>query len=209
MMKCAYHADREVRGVCSSCGRPICEECLVNLGGQPYCKACLQARMQRPARQVNGFVRFMLSLAPGIGHLYLGLFNRGMQFFVGTILGAILLGMLFPEILGLYIPAVIFFSIFDAREAHMRMAQGLEVEDKGFIETKDVRLQFQPRYVGYGLVGVGVLALYRVLVNDLFRFFFDDRYWQVREAVNGMTLGLLAIAGGLYLLKRNTGRGQY
>lgn len=203
-MHCAYHFDRDVRGICSSCGRPICEECLVDLNGQPYCKVCLAARVQRPGREINGFLRFVLSVAPGLGHLYMGLFNRGMQFFVGTILGSILLGMIFPGLLGLYIPAAIFFSIFDAREVHLRIAQGLEVEDKGFIDPKAIPMQWNQRHFGYGLVAVGALALWRVLMNDVLQALFPTRWYQVREAMNGMTLGMIAIAGGLYLLKRSS-----
>lgn len=203
-MNCAYHYDREVRGICSSCGRPICEDCLVDLNGQPYCKVCLIARVQRPAREINGFLRFVLSVAPGLGHLYMGLFNRGMQFFVGTILGAILLGMVFPGLLGLYIPAAIFFSIFDAREVHLRIAQGLEVEDKGFIDLKATPSEWNQRHIGYGLVIIGGLALWRVLMTDILQVMFGSRWYQVREAANGMTLGLLAILGGLYLLKGNS-----
>lgn len=203
-MNCAYHFDREVRGICSSCGRPICEDCLVDLNGQPYCKGCLAARIQRPVREINGFLRFMLSVAPGLGHLYMGLFNRGMQFFVGTILGSILLGMVFPGLLGLYIPAAIFFSIFDAREVHLRIAQGLEVEDKGFIDVNAIPMQWNHRHIGYALVGIGGLALWRVLMTDILQVIFRDRWYQVREAVNGMTLGVVAIAIGLYLLKRNS-----
>lgn len=200
-MNCAYHSDREVRGICSSCGRPVCADCLVDLMGQPFCKACLMNRVQRPAREINGFARFVLSVAPGIGHLYMGLTNRGMQFFLGTILGGILLGMVFPGILGLYIPAVIFFSIFDAREIHLRLAQGLEVEDRGFVDLKTLPVEWNQRHIGIGLVVIGGLALWRAITQQFLYIFFD---WRVREMVNGMTLGVLAIAAGIWLLKRNS-----
>lgn len=203
-MNCAYHYDREVRGICSSCGRPICEECLVDLNGQPYCKSCLVTRVQRPAREINGFIRFVLSVAPGVGHLYMGLINRGLQFFMGTILGGIILGMVFPGLLGLYIPAGIFFSIFDAREVHMRLAQGLEVEDKGFVDMKAMPFEWSQKHIGYGLVALGGLGLWRVLMTDILQFIFRERWYQVRETINGMTLGVIAIAVGLWLLKRNS-----
>lgn len=203
-MNCAYHYDREVRSICSSCGRPICEDCLVDLNGHPYCKPCLASRVQRPVREINGFARFVLSVAPGFGHLYMGLQNRGMQFFLGTILGGILLGMVFPALLGFYIPAAIFFSIFDAREVHMRIAQGLEVEDKGFVDLKAIPFEWNQKYIGYGLVGIGALAMWRVLMHDVLQVLFPNRWWQLRDAVNGLTLGLLAILAGLWLLKRNS-----
>lgn len=203
-MNCAYHQDREVAGICSSCGRPICETCLVDLNGQPYCKTCLAARVQRPAREINGFIRFVLSVAPGFGHLYMGLVNRGMQFFAGMVLGAIVLGMAFEPLLGFYIPAAIFFSIFDAREVHLRIAQGLEVEDKGFIDLKTFPLEWNQKFIGYGLVGLGVLSLWRVLMSDVLMLVFGNRWYQVREIMNGMTLGVIAILAGIWLLRRNS-----
>lgn len=203
-MNCAYHHDREVQGICSSCGRPICADCLVDLNGQPYCKQCLAARVQRPAREINGFTRFVLSVAPGVGHLYMGLINRGLQFFMGTILGGIILGMVFPGLLGLYIPAAIFFSIFDAREVHMRLAQGLEVQDKGFVDLKTIPLEWNQQHIAYGLIALGGIALWRVFMTDLLELIFDDHWYQVRETVNGITLGALAILAGVWLLKRNS-----
>lgn len=205
-MNCAYHPDREVRALCSSCGRPVCEECLVELGGQPYCKVCLAARVQRPAREINGFIRFILSIAPGIGHLYMGLVNRGLQFFVGTILGGILLGMLVPVLLPLYIPAAIFFSIFDARETHLRLAQGLDVVDRGFIDLKNPPVQLGQKEIGYGLIIIGALALWRVVTNDLAQLWWPDRWWEARQAMNGVTLGILAIGAGVWMLRRNLDR---
>lgn len=202
-MNCAYHQDREVRAICSSCGRPVCAECLVELSGQPYCKACLTARVQRPVREINGFVRFILSIAPGFGHLYMGLVNRGLQFFVGTILGGILLAMLIPVLLPLYIAAAIFFSIFDAREAHLRMAQGLEVPDQGFVDLKNLSTRVGHREIGWGLIILGALALWRVVSYELARLIWVNRWWEVRAALNGMALGIVFVAAGIWLLRRN------
>lgn len=203
-MNCAYHHDREVRGICCNCGRPVCDQCLVDLNGQPYCKNCLADRVRRPKREINGFIRFALSVAPGVGHLYMGLINRGFQFFMGTAVGGIILGMIYPELLGLYIPAAIFYSIFDAREIHLQIDQGATVEDKGLVDMKALSFQWNQRHIGYGLIALGGLALWRNFTNELLRTFFPNQWWQIRDAVNGITLGALAIIAGLWLLKRNS-----
>lgn len=205
-MNCAYHRDQPVQGVCSTCGRPICEHCLVDLSGQVHCKACLQARMAKPARDVNGFARFVLSIAPGVGHLYMGLIQRGLQFLVGGIGLAILVGMLFPPFLGLYIPALIFFSIFDAREAHLRMEQGLEVEDKGFVDVQNFKPNWNPKYVGYGLIALGAIALWNTVLNDILKLLFWNTrlLFEITNAVRGSTMGVLAIAAGIWMLRTQT-----
>lgn len=39
-MNCYTHTDREAIGVCVSCGKPVCGECKVELGGKFYCNPC-------------------------------------------------------------------------------------------------------------------------------------------------------------------------
>jgi hypothetical protein len=198
--------DRPVQGICSKCGRPICDDCILEINGQVYCKPCMEVQVKRPTRDINGSARFFLSIFPGLGHLYMGLFQRGLQLVIAFIGGWFILGTLFDPLLGFFIPAMIFFSIFDAREAYIRQSQGLEVEDKGFVDTKTLKLEWNNRWIGYLLVGVGVLALFNVLMNDMLRFIIVDpyRYAQLVQAIRGSFAGLLAIGGGLWLLRRNT-----
>ena len=40
-MNCDYHPDREVVGMCVSCGKPICVECKVILKDKIYCNQCI------------------------------------------------------------------------------------------------------------------------------------------------------------------------
>src|SRR3990172_2628243 len=39
-MNCYYHPDREVVGMCISCGKAMCAECKVELGERFYCNPC-------------------------------------------------------------------------------------------------------------------------------------------------------------------------
>jgi hypothetical protein len=192
-----------VQGVCSTCGRPICDTCLVELNGQVFCKACLETKVARPSREVNGFVRFVLSVMPGLGHLYMGLIQRGLQLLVGAVLGAIVLGNLYAPFLGFFIPGMIFFSIFDAREAHLRMAQGLEVEDKALIDPKTLKIQWDNKFIGYGLIGIGALVMFNSIVGDLMRVIIPPQYYYAfAQAIRGVVTGALAIAAGFWLLTR-------
>ncbi len=40
-MNCTNHPDREATGMCAYCGKPFCQECLVEVKGRMYCKADL------------------------------------------------------------------------------------------------------------------------------------------------------------------------
>jgi len=37
-MKCAIHNDRDADGMCVTCGKPFCRECLITLEDRFYCK---------------------------------------------------------------------------------------------------------------------------------------------------------------------------
>jgi hypothetical protein len=209
-MNCAYHNDHAVEGVCSSCGRPICGECLVDLTGMAHCKPCLETRMRKPTREVSGFARFVLSVVPGLGHLYMGLVNRGLQFMAGAVLIPFLIATLMPRgpFFAFFIAGAIFFSIFDAREAHLRMEQGLAVEDKGLIDPQTFKLEWNAKYVGYALIGIGFLVLYNTFLSDFLRLFFRNMsyYHAVVGTIRGMTLGLVAVVAGLYMLRGGFGK---
>jgi len=40
-MNCYYHPDRDVVGMCVSCGKPICLECKVVFKDKLYCNPCI------------------------------------------------------------------------------------------------------------------------------------------------------------------------
>ncbi|MDR1721740.1 MAG: hypothetical protein LBR24_01675, partial [Methanobrevibacter sp.] len=57
-MECRNHPDREAVTNCSVCGKPICKECTLEIGGKDYCDNCateliLSAEATRQAPQNN------------------------------------------------------------------------------------------------------------------------------------------------------------
>ena len=50
LVKCAIHLQNEAMGVCTSCGRNICDICRVNVLNKPHCKACAEAIIYQMAR---------------------------------------------------------------------------------------------------------------------------------------------------------------
>ncbi len=203
----------EIQGICSSCGRPIIGEGIVEVNDQQVCKGCLEARFRKPTRKILGLMRFALSAVPGLGHLYMGMFTRGIQFAAITILGSVFLNALFfdSEFALLLVFGMVFLSIFDAREMHLRIEQGLHVEDKGLIDLKTFRLDmaWNSKYVGYGLVGVGGIVLYNTVVRDILRLLVPYQvYVNVMRSANGLMVSILTIGLGLYLLRRGIGNSK-
>jgi hypothetical protein len=44
-MNCANHPDRENAAFCQHCGKPVCSECVRNVGSSIFCEPCLAARV--------------------------------------------------------------------------------------------------------------------------------------------------------------------
>ena len=44
-MNCANHPDRERVAFCQHCGKPLCADCVRNVGTQVFCEPCLAARV--------------------------------------------------------------------------------------------------------------------------------------------------------------------
>jgi|GEM_PF-1548075 len=207
-MSCAFHPERTGLDVCSACGRRICAECGIQLNDEILCRACIEERIAPPERSINGPLRLFLSLVPGLGHLYMGLFQRGLQLLGGTVLGAILLFLLMPVLNVLFLPAMVFFSLFDAREMHLRLLQEHEVADQGLVDLGALRDRWNPRYTAYVLIAGGALALYNVVVLQLIPLLFPLHARLVAEVVRGVTLGLAALICGIVLLRRGERRSQ-
>lgn len=47
-MNCANHPDRERAAFCQNCGKPVCTECVRNIGSSVYCEPCMTARVAGP-----------------------------------------------------------------------------------------------------------------------------------------------------------------
>lgn len=56
-MECCIHPDREAQGICVTCGKPYCTDCLVKLDEKNYCKDCLKKKIETesPSSPVRPF----------------------------------------------------------------------------------------------------------------------------------------------------------
>lgn len=195
-MYCATHPTAEATGICQACGRPVCRDCTIVSGGQTYCMPCGMKHQSRPSVTTNGFFRLALSAFPGLGHLYLGLFQRGIQIFLGMVATSIVASLILGDgFVALGVFGWIFFSIFDAREIAMRQASGQAVVDQPLVEVSHL---WQKRdTIAYGLIGLGALGLYRML-SDLVAYMYGPA---LSRPLHYLVFGAGAIAAGLYLLR--------
>lgn len=172
-MNCIKHPEKEESASCK-----LCEESLPS------------------TEKKSKLWAFIFSIVPGVGYLYLGLMNRGLQtmlLFFGSIFVASFMG--FEQIMALVAPVVIFYSIFDTQQAAKRLNAGVPVEDKQLFDLKSI--PFDQSWIGYALIVIGGLAL----LNNVLPYF---HYWRV---IRQLLPPVLIIALGVAILYRNTKKG--
>ncbi len=127
-MNCANHSDTPVSAYCQVCGKPLCQECVRNVGGIVYCESCLAARLHTPgvgggssrptyvglpaSGAPNPGLALGLGFIPGVGAMYNGQFVKGLaHVFVFALLCSF---SAHESFFGILIPFWIAYQVFDA-----------------------------------------------------------------------------------------------
>ncbi len=145
-MKCAIHSENEAIGVCLLCGAAVCHQCQRLIRGRILCANCYAELKQsiNPHQQTSaptqapvhysGCLTFLLSIVPGLGHLYLGHMQKGLVLLVLAI------------VLPFSIPILVAYSVFDCLHTARKLNAGEQVPDwdvKGAIQSLFFRLNAQ------------------------------------------------------------------
>src|SRR5262245_22904091 len=95
-MKCTFHPEVDALSDCRLCGRSLCASCAVEIKGSPYCRECLEKRVEQPIQvpPLAPLLRYSprkagwLSVVPGLGLVYVGQYLKALAvalLFVGAI----------------------------------------------------------------------------------------------------------------------------
>ncbi|MCL6478907.1 MAG: hypothetical protein K6T65_10880 [Peptococcaceae bacterium] len=195
-MKCSYHPEAEALDICPVCRRPVCDQCIVNLSGENYCKSCLEKKVSHFSSRPGPKSRFwalFFSLVPGGGYLYLGLMKRGLQTMVIFFGAFFLSSMANIEVMMAFVaPIVFFYSVFDTQQLLARINEGQMVEDRELFDWGS--WQGKHNIIGAILIVVGLLALLNNLAPYLLPYY----------ALNRVVPPLLIVGIGVYILYKNT-----
>lgn len=203
-MKCHLHPDRDAVGYCTACGTGVCAECRREVAGTIRCPAHATVLPVVARREKSRFWTVVFSFFPGIGHIYLGAYSRGL----GIALAFMLLvameshgaGALEP-IFGMGIAVLWFFGIFDALRICRAINEGSVAEALG----PSIMAPLIPKRTaragtltwGVILFGIGCLILADRYL-DLDRFF----EW-VGDNIGFIFLGLGAVLLIAYARRRS------
>ena len=139
-MNCFIHPEKPANVSCSSCGGPLCEECIVHTQSNIFCRGCLTGTHPRPPASakrpaISKFLLFIFAvfLPPGAGYMYMGLVKRGLSamicfFFIIFLLSSGISGP--AETLAAFSIVILYFAcIFDSFSICRRINAGEVVED--------------------------------------------------------------------------------
>lgn len=99
-MKCYDHQDQEAVGVCTSCGKNICANCAMEVGGKIVCKSCAQNIANNNLHATSAIATnhkmpllaaILSFFVPGLGQVYNGQTGKGIALFIGAIVSVALI----------------------------------------------------------------------------------------------------------------------
>jgi TM2 domain-containing membrane protein YozV len=132
-----------------------------------------------------------LSIIPGAGHMYLGYQQKGLALMGGFFFTIFFMGWLNLSMLLFILPLIWFYSFFDA----FHILNGNDIED---IDMSKILPNIKHEYIGFGLIGMGLLITFQRIVYPLINQYID---WQIRNYIQTSIVSLIFIIVGLKMLK--------
>ncbi|GAA0382891.1 hypothetical protein [Bacillus horti] len=114
------------------------------------------------------FLTICFSAVPGLGHLYLGLMNRGLQ--IMLLFGGLILFITLSNIgaFAIILPIIWFYSMFDALQHHQLIQDGIFEDHPLPLLNK---LLISHKWIAYFLIGSGLFIMAERVVYILGRYF--------------------------------------
>lgn len=168
-MNCANHPDRERSAFCQNCGKPVCNECVRNVGSSTFCEPCLTARVGATApppvysyTNTPGYppvappvtagepspgLAALLGFIPGVGAMYNGQYAKGI---VHLMVFAVLVSLAddVNGIFGLFIAGWIFYMVIEAHHTATARRDGTPLPNPFGLNDLSERLGFGKAWPG-------------------------------------------------------------
>ncbi len=151
----------------------------------------------------NKFFTFVFSLIPGVGHLYLGLFNQGVELMLLFASAIAIETMLQIEVIIFVIPIIWFYAMFDAlNKCSKDYVQDTHLEILNFIDVKNPFSKSGTRYIGISLIVLGILCIINTILPSILQRLFRnlDVYFIMRNFRTAL-LAIFLILAGVKILK--------
>ena len=155
----------------------------------------------------NAFLTFIFACIPGAGQMYYGYMKRGTSLLVYFCLFIMLGAIISPLVVG--VAVVYMFSFFDTYDLIRHMAAGEPKEDSLLVlgNYEDIKklVPQHNRLIGWGLVGIGVWALYDTFISNwlytlLCNLVGNSYAYDIITGIPNVVIAALLIFAGLKLL---------
>lgn len=168
-MNCANHPDRERAAFCQNCGKPLCSECVRNVGSSVFCDPCLAARVAAPQPgyaapgypgapmtpppvapgEPNPAVAAFLGFIPGVGAMYNEQYAKGI---VHLMVFALLVSLAHDVngIFGVFIAGWEFYMAIEAHHTARARRDGTPLPNPFGLNDLSERLGFGKAWPGAG-----------------------------------------------------------
>lgn len=159
----------------------------------------------------NKFFTFCVSLVPGAGEMYLGLYRQGISL-MAAFFGLLFLGgWLGLELLIAFTPVIWFYSFFRTHNLRgMSEEEFLLQEDRYLLcnevdfEQLDQVLKAHKKLIGAVLIFLGICMMGQIAMNVFSPFMdnvFGEIFWIISRNATRFMFGVVVIATGVYLFK--------
>ena len=153
-MNCNYHPDVPSSAFCQFCGKPLCKECVHNVGGSVFCEACLAERLRAaggagtvPAAIFSGtphpMLGGLLGIIPGVGAMYNGQYAKAIAH---VVIFAVLVSLSdhASGVFGILVAAWVVYQIFDAYQTALARRDGMPLPNPFGLNDIAQRLGIHP-----------------------------------------------------------------
>jgi hypothetical protein len=168
-MNCANHPDRERTAFCQNCGKPLCTECVRNVGSSVFCEPCLVARVAGPAPRAgygygvppaavpvapgepNPGIAALLGFIPGVGAMYNEQYGKGI---VHLMVFAVLVSLASngSDFFGLFVVGWVAYMVIEAHHTARARRDGTPLPNPFGLNDISERLGFGKAWPGAGPV---------------------------------------------------------
>ena len=172
-MNCANHPDRERAAFCQNCGKPLCTECVRNVGASVFCEPCLTERVAatapRPPYPAPGYtgvpvgyppppvapgepnpvIAAILGFIPGVGAMYNEQYAKGIVHLRVFALLVSLAGDV-NGIFGLFVAGWEFYMAIEAHHTARARRDGTPLPNPFGLNDLSERLGFGKAWPGTG-----------------------------------------------------------
>ncbi|HEY3987873.1 MAG TPA: B-box zinc finger protein [Acidobacteriaceae bacterium] len=152
-MNCNYHPDVPSSAFCQFCGKPLCKDCVRNVGGSVFCEACLAERLRgtgagAPTTPIftgtpHPMLAGLLGVIPGVGAMYNGQYAKA----IAHVLIFAVLASLSDHtsgVFGILCFAWVCYQVFDAYQTAIARRDGLPLPNPFGLNDIAQRLGIHP-----------------------------------------------------------------